>query len=65
MKLQQSQQLSNNSLISSTQPYNSKVLGVKLHPNYIVGLIDGEGCFNISITKNPRMSAGYNVRGPT
>lgn len=32
-----------------------------LNPGYIVGFIDGEGCFNISITKNPKMSAGSKI----
>jgi hypothetical protein len=39
-----------------------KSLTMQINPNFIVGFIDGEGCFNISITKNSKMSVGYNVQ---
>jgi len=32
-----------------------------LHPNYIAGLIDGEGSFNITISKDDSRSAGHRV----
>lgn len=39
-----------------------KPLAMQINPNFIVGFIDAEGCFNISITKNSKMSVGYNVQ---
>jgi len=33
----------------------------KLHPNYIVGFIDGEGSFNITVSKDESRSAGHRV----
>lgn len=34
----------------------------KLHPYYITGFTDGEGCFSISIFKDSRMSTGWQVK---
>jgi len=34
----------------------------KLHPQYIVGFIDGEGCFSIGIFKDKTMRLNINVR---
>jgi len=33
----------------------------KLHPNYIVGFIDGEGSFTITVSKDESRSAGHRV----
>lgn len=33
-----------------------------LNPNYIVGLVDGEGCFCISISKHKTNKIGFEVR---
>jgi len=33
-----------------------------LDPWFITGFVDGEGCFIVSITKNPRYKTGYDVR---
>ena len=42
---------------------NSNLLGGKtLQKDWISGFIDGEGCFNISITKHPGVKVGYNVQ---
>lgn len=32
-----------------------------LHPNYIAGFIDGEGSFNITVSKDETRSAGHRV----
>jgi len=32
-----------------------------LHPNYIAGFIDGEGSFNITVSKDDSRSAGHRV----
>lgn len=37
--------------------YDSNVL----NPNWIVGFIDGEGCFHVSVSKNKSMKLGYQV----
>jgi hypothetical protein len=37
--------------------YNSNIL----HPQWVVGFIDGEGCFHISIARNSTMKLGYQV----
>jgi len=42
---------------------NSNFLGGKdLQKDWISGFIDGEGCFNISVTKHPKVKVGYNVQ---
>jgi hypothetical protein len=47
----------------STLGNNSNSLGVKSpRKDWISGFIDGEGCFNISITKHPQVKVGYNVQ---
>ena len=33
----------------------------EINPNFITGLIDGEGCFFIRIIKNPKRKIGWNV----
>ena len=33
----------------------------EINPNFITGLIDGEGCFFIRIRKNPKSKIGWNV----
>ena len=37
--------------------YDSNVL----NPHWIVGFIDGEGCFHVSVAKNSTMKLGYQV----
>ena len=32
-----------------------------LHPNYIAGFIDGEGSFNMTVSKDDSRSAGHRV----
>ena len=32
-----------------------------LSPDWVVGFVDGEGCFYIGINEHPEMSAGYQV----
>jgi hypothetical protein len=34
---------------------------VDLDPNWVVGFVDGEGCFHVSLQKHPEMTAGYQV----
>ena len=33
-----------------------------LDPQWIVGFVDGEGCFHIAINKNKEMTVGYQVQ---
>lgn len=40
-----------------TKQYDSNILD----PNWIVGFIDGEGCFHVSVAKNKTMKLGYQV----
>jgi LAGLIDADG endonuclease len=47
---------------TSLGKYSNLLGGKPLHPDWISGFIDGEGCFNISVTKNPKMKVGYNVQ---
>jgi LAGLIDADG endonuclease len=37
--------------------FNPKIL----NPDWVVGFIDGEGCFHVSIPKNKSMKLGYQV----
>lgn len=32
-----------------------------LNPDWVIGFVDGEGCFHISLQKHPEMTAGYQV----
>ena len=32
-----------------------------LDPNWVVGFVDGEGCFHVSLNRQPSMTAGYQV----
>jgi len=34
---------------------------VDLHPDWVVGFVDGEGCFHVGIYAHPEMKAGYQV----
>ena len=34
---------------------------MKLTPDWVVGFVDGEGCFHVSLTRHPEMTAGYQV----
>ena len=34
---------------------------MKLEPQWVVGFVDGEGCFHVSINKHNEMTAGYQV----
>lgn len=34
---------------------------VELHPEWVVGFVDGEGCFYVGVNKNKTMSVGYQV----
>ena len=34
---------------------------MNLHPNWIAGFTDGEGCFYVGINKHSEMTAGYQV----
>jgi len=34
---------------------------MKLSPDWVVGFVDGEGCFHVSILRHPEMQAGYQV----
>ena len=34
----------------------------KLNPHYVVGFIDGEGCFSVSIGKHKTLKRGFEVR---
>ena len=40
-----------------TKLYNSNLIS----PNWIVGFIDGEGCFHVSVSKNKSTKLGYQV----
>ena len=35
--------------------------GMKLEAQWVVGFVDGEGCFYVGIHSHPEMSAGYQV----
>lgn len=50
------------SFSSMAAPVRSKEPTNKLDPWFITGLVDGEGCFIVSITNNPKYKSGYNVR---
>ena len=45
--------------VSALNSYNSYYL----HPYYITGFVDGEGCFTISIFRDSRMFTGWQVKG--
>ena len=34
---------------------------MELSPDWVVGFVDGEGCFYVGINKHPEMSTGYQV----
>lgn len=34
---------------------------MKLSPDWVVGFVDGEGCFHVSVQSHPEMTAGYQV----
>jgi hypothetical protein len=34
---------------------------MQLHPQWIVGFTDGEGCFHVGIARHPEMALGYQV----
>jgi len=34
---------------------------MNLEPQWIVGFVDGEGCFSVSINQHPEMTIGYQV----
>ena len=34
---------------------------MKLSPDWVVGFVDGEGCFHVSILRHPEMRTGYQV----
>jgi hypothetical protein len=34
---------------------------MELHPEWVVGFVDGEGCFYVGVNKNKTMSVGYQV----
>src|SRR3989338_6063062 len=33
-----------------------------LDPNYIVGFVDGEGCFSVGCSRRPDIKSGYDIR---
>lgn len=34
---------------------------MELSPDWVVGFVDGEGCFHVSVQSHPEMTAGYQV----
>ena len=34
---------------------------MELSPDWVVGFVDGEGCFHVSILRHPEMTVGYQV----
>ena len=34
---------------------------MKLEPEWVVGFVDGEGCFHVSVNPHPEMRAGFQV----
>ncbi len=34
---------------------------MELTPDWVVGFVDGEGCFHVSLQKHPEMTVGYQV----
>ena len=36
-------------------------IAMDLDPNWVVGFVDGEGCFHVSLNRQPSMTAGYQV----
>lgn len=41
--------------------YDKEELAPKLDPWFVTGFVDGEGCFSISIIKDPRYKTGYRI----
>ncbi len=39
----------------------TKILAMELSPDWVVGFVDGEGCFHVSINKQPEMKIRYQV----
>jgi len=35
---------------------------VNIHPWWVTGFVDGEGCFTVSITKNSELKTGWRVK---
>lgn len=49
---------------STSSSVNSKTKDISvnnLHPYYFTGFIDGEGCFNLTISKNSELAVGWHV----
>jgi hypothetical protein len=42
--------------VATTEKNNNK-----LHPNFLTGFVDGEGCFSVSIYKNNKLKTGWTV----
>ena len=36
-------------------------IGKQLNPNWLVGFIDGEGCFHVGISKHPELKFGHQI----
>lgn len=43
--------------MNANKLYDSKIL----NPNWVLGFVDGEGCFHVSVSKNNNTSLGYQV----
>src|SRR5258708_27468423 len=43
--------------MNTNKLYDSKLI----NPDWVLGFIDGEGCFHVSVSKNKNTSLGYQV----
>ena len=48
-------------LYGNPQRLNVRVVPVKLEAQWVVGFVDGEGCFHVGINRHEEMSVGYQV----
>jgi hypothetical protein len=51
----------NESLEEPSETLRSVPSGMKLEAQWVVGFVDGEGCFYVGINPHPEMSTGYQV----
>jgi len=50
-----------NTIDNSNKPYYENQSVIKIHPSFITGLVEAEGCFSVSINKDKRAKYGRNV----
>ena len=40
---------------------DKKLVFMNLHAQWIVGFVDGEGCFHVALNKNPQLQYGFQI----